>query len=233
MKELFDFQTWLDAPETQERFAREAEEQSRRDAARMEEFAQAKQGKWVNAVKSIAGVQEAEEVFGENQDTEAVRAVRRWLVSKSPRGLCIRGPIGCGKTHAALCAVKAWAEPRIVDRQVDADGPRMLPGRRVSWLSPDKLISAVLHAYDKDSPALHPYVVLDDMGRETKPDFQEALCRVLESAEDGVGRTLLITSNLTKEQMRHRYEPRLLDRLGHFCVAVDVRGPSLRRSGGF
>jgi DNA replication protein DnaC len=104
-------------------------------------------------------------------------------------------------------------------------------GEPVAWLMHDQLVSAVLHSYDENSPRLHRRVVVDDMGRERKAEFADALCDLLDMQD----RTILITSNLTTKQFKERYtDARLLDRLNDSCVAVRLTAPSMRsQTGGF
>jgi chromosomal replication initiation ATPase DnaA len=142
--------------------------------------------------------------------TAATRAVDLWMADRSARVLMIRGGVGVGKSVAA-----AWA----VTLSVDA-------GRRsVSWHRPNDFVSAVLHAYDGHAPRLGgDLVVIDDVGRETKADFCEALCAFI----DDHAASVLLTTNLTKEQFRDRYDVRLIDRLREVGRAVDVKGASRR-----
>jgi DNA replication protein DnaC len=206
------------------------EQSAEREADELRELEEARLRSWRRAFKDAVPIVDACEVFGELKPTDAMRAVSAWLPRATSRGLCVRGPVGCGKTTAALYAVRTWTEPRagVIAGSVHSGHP-------VSWLNPDELVTALLHAYDRDAPRLHRHVVLDDLGRETKSDFAEALCRLLDPVDRStrLPHVVLVTSNLTRDQMRQRYEPRVLDRLGHRCVAVDVTGPSLRRNGGF
>lgn len=157
------------------------------------------------------------------KDTHSVRAVRQWLRANAKarkRGadmhLMLRGGVGAGKSTAAACAVKYWTE---------------YPEERGScvWLKPDQLVSALHHAYDPTSPQLARWIVLDDIGRETKPGFEEALTEMLEKR----GHTLLMTTNLTYEEMRDRYDRRVMDRLRDTTTAVDVPEESMRQGEGW
>lgn len=171
------------------------------------------------------------------RETAAVKAVRRWMSAKdSTRHLVLRGGVGTGKSSAAAVYARSLVEPRkfedlngnIGDYRVQLSSGR--DRLRAVWVRPDQLVSAVMHAYDDKSPKLGHGFVVDDMGRETKADFAEALCTVLDSGEH----RMVITTNLTQSQMRERYDARLLDRMNELCVAFDVPGESMRpRDGGF
>lgn len=142
--------------------------------------------------------------------TQATRAVDTWTAERKSRVLMIRGGVGVGKSVAAA---------RAVTLSVDA-------GRRsCSWHRPNDFVSAVLHAYDGHAPKLGgDLVVIDDVGRETKADFCEALCAFI----DDYAASILLTTNLTKDQFRERYDVRLIDRLREVGHAVDVKGASRR-----
>ena len=204
-----------------------------REAARKERGAAYRADLWRRRYRNAAPVRAAD-VAWDARDTPAVRAVRDWV--KDPvRHLVLRGGVGCGKTTAACVAVKHWVEPTSMLVAHDYDYP---PGVRidwherheVAWLRPDQLVSAVLHDYDEHSPKLRKYVVLDDMGLETKADFAAALCELLDRPDY----VLLITTNLTKQRMRERYDMRVVDRLNNSGRAVDLPEKSMRRQdGGF
>lgn len=159
----------------------------------------------------------------EPTDTKAVKCVADWLELRPGKHLVLRGGVGVGKSVAACVAVKAWTEP---DIRETPEGPTVVEHwQDVAWLRPDQVVSAVLHAYDDAAPKLRPKMVIDDLGLETKPGFIEAMCELL----DRSGHTLLITTNMTKAQMRERYvDQRLLDRLRHTAMAIDIVGKSMR-----
>jgi DNA replication protein DnaC len=207
--------------------ARKAEEQLARKAAYELRV-------WRERYKRSAPVRIADAAW-DARDTPAVLAVRDW-VQDTARHLVLRGGVGCGKSTAACVAVKHWCDPTdklyVSDREWPTAGVwfDQHMGHDVSWLRPDQLVSAVLHDYDEKSPKLRSYVVIDDMGVETKGDFAAALCELL----DRPGHTLLITTNLKKQQFRDRYDLRLLDRLNDTSRAIDLPEKSMRRQdGGF
>jgi hypothetical protein len=159
-------------------------------------------------------------------DSPAVQAVRRWSESESPRHLVLRGGVGVGKSVAAA----TWLLELATLRLDSFPGSAPFERGKMAWVRPDQLVSGVMHAYDKTARPPAFSFVLDDMGRETKPDFQEALTAIL----DGGDHTMIITTNLTKEQLRQRYDARLVDRMNEACIAFDVPGKSMRKQdGGF
>src|SRR5690606_11973582 len=154
-------------------------------------------------------------VLGGLEFGPAIKAVREWYGSDK-RGLMIRGGVGSGKSVAAGVAVHDYV------RSVNY---------AASWHRPNDFVSAVLHAYDERSPKLGSgLVVVDDIGRETKADFEEALCAFI----DDVDTRFILTTNLVRDDFRARYDSRLIDRLNHCAIAVSLKERSRRRQdGGF
>lgn len=218
-KIMRDVQARLDDPIYQAELAKQRAEEEAADAAW-------KLSAWKADTLRLAPVQVARFAFG-GMETPAVQAVRRWLDSDTKKHLVLRGGVGSGKSTAACFAVKHWCEPTIV--RMDGMSDMKRHSMDVVWLRPDQLVSAVMHAYDKENPKMRTNVVIDDMGRETKQDFPEALCEVIDSG----AHRLLITTNLRKEQFRQRYtDLRLIDRMNDTCVAVDLPDKSMRRQDG-
>jgi DNA replication protein DnaC len=144
--------------------------------------------------------------------TPASKACAAWWDSAKERVFLLRGGIGIGKSVAAGVVAKL----------------AVFAGLDVSWHSARELVSAVLHQYDERSPKLgNALVIVDDVGREPKPeDFGEALCTLLDDYEAKV----LLTTNMTKDDFRARYDARLVDRLREVGGAVDIKGETRRRS---
>lgn len=185
---------------------------------------------WRDRVLGITRSWVASTVFDRPRETFPARAVVRWLSEGcKPSVLVLRGGVGVGKTSAAVLAVRQWCKPGVF---MSASGPALVHGvgvNQVSWLRPDQLVSAIMHEYDPSWKPLCPHVVIDDLGRETRAEFVEALCELLDRDH-----TVLITTNLTKDAMKARYgkDPRLLDRLRHRAKAVDIPGETLRKKNG-
>lgn len=191
-----------------------------------------KQKLWRERVLEITRSWVAKNAFAPALDTQALLGVRKWLGDGCQHALVLRGGVGTGKTSAACFAVRHWSEPKVYWDEGRAE-PREDPASsapRVTWLRPDQLVSAVMHDYDERSPRLHRYVVIDDLGRETRAEFVECLCELF----DRDGHVVLVTTNMTKEQMRERYkrEPRLMDRLRDRARPLDIGHDTLRRKTG-
>jgi adenylate kinase family enzyme len=195
--------------------------------------AEAVEAEWRRRVAARVPKRPAELAFSCNE-TPSTRMVRQWMDSGTDRSLVLRGGVGAGKSTAAALYAKKLVEPtihQVWDFEMGQPRQRSFTDEHAGlavWVRPDQLVSAVLHDYDENSPKLNHGFVLDDMGRETKSDFTEALCAVL----DGGKHKMVITTNETKQQMRERYDLRLLDRMNECCVAFDVPGKSLRDQGG-
>lgn len=148
------------------------------------------------------------------EESALIDLVLRWERENRFRVLLLLGPVGVGKSLAAAVAMHACAER----------------GRRsLSWHRPNDFVSAVLHSYDPHAPKLGTdLVVIDDVGRETKADFEESVNAFLDETDT----RLVMTTNLKPPEFRTRYDERLLDRLRECCLSENVKGKSRRTGGG-
>lgn len=167
-----------------------------------------------DALKSALPPRVFDVVMAGAESTPAVEATLAWANSERHRVLLLRGGIGVGKTVAAGAAVSAFVER----------------GQRgISWHRPNDFVSAVLHQYDENAPKLGRHlVVIDDVGRETKAEFCEALCAFI----DDFSARILLSTNDTKERFRSRYDVRLIDRLNEIGTSIGIKGESRRGNGG-
>lgn len=146
--------------------------------------------------------------------TRAVELAMEWEASNKHRGLILRGGTGVGKSFASAAALmrslRRWK-------------------LSVSWHRPNDFVSAVLHRYDPNAPRLGEHlVVIDDVGRETKEDFQEAFTTFLDDSEA----RFIVSTNLTAAEFEDRYKGRLFNRLEECAVGFSVKGDSMRTGGG-
>lgn len=181
-------------------------------AKMMAERAKERHDAWRKAVIAKVGVRAGAAAMNDPRPEFGLKAVEAWLQRRSSEHLMLRGAVGCGKSTAAAWAVRHWLEPD-------------MKRGTVAWLHPNALVSAVMHEYDPASPRLAEHVVVDDVGTETKADFTDALCQLL----DRSGVVVLMTTNMGKADFAKRYDARLIDRLRGSTLAVDIPGGSMRR----
>lgn len=213
-----------------ERLEADPEYQAKKAAERADlgrKLESAKQQAWRDRVASAVPLRVARNLGDALEQTPAVKAIDSWLLGGCSTDIVLRGGVGTGKSTAAAYAVKRLVEPPTPNF---LEGNYYVPLQPFTccWLRPDALVSAVMHAYDDKAPRLAPYVVIDDLGRETRAEFVEAFCDLL----DREGHTLIITTNLNREEMRKRYDLRVLDRLKERAIAFDIPGDSMRKGKG-
>jgi DNA replication protein DnaC len=172
---------------------------------------------WVERHRRFAPLPTVEAVYDRaTRESEAVRHVRAFLASPKP-ALVLLGGVGCGKTVAALAAVRERPDAEMVKaaelaRAID---PWKLE-REAGWRPID--VEASL-------------VVIDDLGTELEePRFHQALFAILDSRGAADTKTI-ITANLEPRQIRERYLDRIADRLNAMARAVRIAGPSMREQG--
>lgn len=180
------------------------EEKQRADARHARE--------WLEVFLKTVRLDNAAIAFDRPHLTPAILAVRTWREKAQViRHLLLLGDVGAGKSIAAAVALKHYLEP----------------GRfkhKAAWLSPDELTEAMHKPYWDESRVVPHYAVIDDLGTEKGEGFSEALCRFL----DLRGRVAIMTSNLSPQQFKDRYNLRLIDRIRSSCWVAHGLGKTKR-----
>jgi DNA replication protein DnaC len=207
----------INLPETREaRVQADAERRMRDEEALRKDAQERKQRMIAATLEHVLPKPVLDDVIAAVMSTHAAISATAWwrTVMRPVRGIILRGGVGVGKTVAAGMVVRLAVES----------------GKRsVSWHRPNDFVSAVLHRYDDDAPELgRDLVVIDDMGRETKADFPEALCTFF----DVHPARILITTNDPEGTSHARYDVRVRDRLQQQCMSIAVAGKSMRGWGG-
>jgi DNA replication protein DnaC len=148
---------------------------------------------------------------GDYADTRSIKAVRRWIEARNAKPiLVLGGPVGTGKTFAALAGIamrRAGYFVRAADiaRHVDP------------WT----------HEAGHKPILWSRFLVVDDLGTENAdPRWLSCLDRLIDSRSEA-GRTI-ITTNLQAAEARGRYGDRIWDRLRGRGYWIQVEGESLR-----
>jgi len=143
--------------------------------------------------------------------TDAVRAARQWDAGRS--ALVLSGGRGCGKTVAA--AWRALSDPpNALFRFCDAPRAARIGRYSSGWA---ELV---------DAPAL----CLDDLGAEYLDAKESFVADVSElvNAYYASRRRLIVTTNLSGDELAERYGARVLDRLMECAEWVGIGGGSMR-----
>jgi DNA replication protein DnaC len=132
-----------------------------------------------------------------------------WMVDTRGRGLMLMGECGLGKS-----TILNYVIPAIFRTKTN----------KVLRSVPAKELAAV----EKN---VAPFIIIDDLGTESiKNDYGtkiDAVADAISYAEDS-SKTLLITTNLSPNSLKERYDERTLDRLRK-CKVVIIKGKSFRK----
>ena len=132
-----------------------------------------------------------------------------WMVDTRGRGLMLMGECGLGKSTILNYVIPAIFRTRT---------------NKVLRSVPAKELVAV----DRN---VAPFIIIDDLGTESiKNDYGtkiDAVADAISYAEDS-SKTLLITTNLSPNSLKERYDERTLDRLRK-CKVVIIKGKSFRK----
>ena len=132
-----------------------------------------------------------------------------WMVDTRGRGLMLMGECGLGKS-----TILNFVIPAIFRTKTN----------KVLRSVPAKELAAV-------ERNVAPFIIIDDLGTESiKNDYGtkiDAVADAISYAEDS-SKTLLITTNLSPNSLKERYDERTLDRLRK-CKVVIIKGKSFRK----
>ncbi len=131
-----------------------------------------------------------------------------WMVDTRGRGLMLMGECGLGKSTILNYVIPAIFRTR-TNKIL-----RSVPAKELGIVDRNKA----------------PFIIIDDLGTESiKNDYGtkiDAVADAISYAEDS-SKTLLITTNLTPQALKERYDERTLDRLRK-CKVVIIKGKSFR-----
>ena len=131
-----------------------------------------------------------------------------WMVDTKGKGLMLMGECGLGKSTILNYVIPAIFRTRT---------------NKILRSVPAKELGSV----DRNKA---PFIIIDDLGTESiKNDYGtkiDAVADAISYAEDS-SKTLLITTNLTPQALKERYDERTLDRLRK-CKVVIIKGKSFR-----
>ena len=150
---------------------------------------------------------------------ESIRAdLNGWATNPQGRNLVLFGPVGVGKTGAAVAACRFACSHRLSVKfasTVDL----------LAWLRPGGPDGVLDDMVDVDR------LIVDDLGAEKRSEWtDEQMYRLLNSRwlEE---RPTVVTSNLTPEALEVHVGPRLFSRIvGSDAVCLRLTGPDRRRN---
>ena len=145
--------------------------------------------------------------------TPELGKVAAWLTDNHRTGLFLYGSCGRGKTFLARYVL-----------------PIMLKAAGIGIISYYDMTYAIRHT---DEVLNSHLLVLDDIGTEQNYNdygtIRHTLDEVIDSAEKE-GKLLILTSNLTKDELIHFYGERVYDRICNLTTRILYKGESFRQN---
>lgn len=132
------------------------------------------------------------------------------------KGLILFGTVGTGKSFAAACVANA-----LIDRGI--------PARMTNFAHIRNAIQKDFEGRQDylDSLNKFPLLILDDLAAESQTEYMQEIVFSVIDARSRAGLPLIITTNLTAEQMKkpkdHTYK-RVFSRLLGMCIPIEVKG---------
>ncbi len=158
----------------------------------------------------------------------ALGYVTAWAKS-SEGGLYLCGPVGVGKTHLAVAAMREFRAGKLGGFQFTPvqeliascrDSFRQNEGER-DKPSVAKILERLSHL---------SVLCLDDLGAENGTDFaRETLGLLIDRIYRDRQTRLIVTSNLDLKELGNKLDGRTADRILELCLAVRVQGTSYRQ----
>lgn len=152
---------------------------------------------------------------------EFAKVVRAWSPD-DPMGLFIYGIPGNAKTHMIKCLIVHHSAPNY----------RFYFTTVSDFMTKCKdYVRMYYHAKDYIDMLVRDYhaIVLDDLGTEKASDFEQGeLFDLLESIKRN-NKRVFMTSNLTLEQLKEKYQDRIVSRFGEFMCAINNPCDSYRK----
>lgn len=142
--------------------------------------------------------------------TPELDEIAEWLTDNHYKGLLLHGNLGCGKTFFVRYVL-----------------PLLLQGtgKIASYFDVTQAIK------DTDAVLKQSVIILDDVGTEQRRvDYgteRDTVNEVIDAAEK-YGKMLIITTNLTKDEIKVKYGDRTLDRLLKLTKRINYKGKSFR-----
>lgn len=150
---------------------------------------------------------------------EVLRRLRDWSADPAGRNLVVLGPVGVGKTHAAVatCRGQAGAGRHVVFRPVVELLDDLRPG------GPEGALAEAMAA---------DVLVLDDLAAERVTDWTAERLYAVVNRRWMEQRPIVATANLEPDELAQVLGERMYSRLVGGAVVVRLAGPDRRRHRG-
>lgn len=156
-------------------------------------------------------------------DVDSCAVICEWLSALTRdeplRNLVLLGPVGTGKTHAAVAALRLASEA----------------GCSIAFSPVVELLDALRPGHDDSNDRLRTLtevrvLLLDDLGAEKSTEWTHERLYALVNRRWLERRATIVTSNLTPEQLEESVDKRLYSRLVDDALALRLTGADRRRA---
>lgn len=156
------------------------------------------------------------------EETKSINMCKKYadkFVEKTPKvGMYLYGPVGTGKTFAACCMANELMESNKATLVMNLG--LYLTKLKREWAEAE---NDVLN-YAKECDML----IIDDFGVEKVTEFVLEKLFALVDTRYRSQKAMVITSNLSLDEIRAKFGDRIADRIVDMCFPVEVKGESMR-----
>lgn len=201
--------------------ARAAENEEYRQRERMQEILKLRRLGFPD-VEMIRWTFENDDGTNEKLSTAARNYVANFAeMRKRGKGLLLFGRVGAGKTFAAACIANA-----LIDKGIPALVTNFA-----------RLVNTISGMYDGkqayiDGLNRFDLLVIDDLASERDTEYMGEIVQNIIDSRYRAGLPLIITTNLTSEELKHPSEirkQRIYSRLFEMCVPIEVKHKDRRK----
>lgn len=151
-------------------------------------------------------------------EPEAAEAVAEWNARRPLPNLVVTGPVGTGKTHLAIAAIRPW----------HAEGARVMYAPVADLMASLRPGGDGRDAFERASHV--DILVLDDLGAVRDSEWTDEMLYRLVDARWRAGRAVIATTNLDLPSLAGRVGARVYERLClSGAILIQVGGESRRR----
>jgi DNA replication protein DnaC len=152
----------------------------------------------------------------------------------APGSYYLHGTPGVGKTHMAVALMREW----MIQHPIRDNGHWMPPSGRF-WTVP-RLLGYLKSTFGKgggegpkESDIIERLIsldilILDDLGAEHSGDWASTVIYNVVDGRYGEGRPIIVTSNITLDEVSKRLHDRMASRLTGMCRTLHIEGPDRR-----
>jgi DNA replication protein DnaC len=153
--------------------------------------------------------------------------VADWLTDNKNKGLMLAGNCGLGKTLIGMNII-----PVILENYCEEDDDDFFSDKSIAVFSANEINETYRNEDKRKNLFYNRPIMIDDIGTEPEINIFGEKHMVFSEIVDHCekhGRLMILTTNLTSEQIQAQYDMRIRDRLRYLVRKIGFEGKSMRQ----